>query len=82
MNVQIAHVVSDLGGVTGMANLDAVLEGERDRYKLADLADPRIKANKSGNREELGGQLAAGFVIRAPAAARSVSRLSTAHPGM
>ncbi|MBV8847893.1 MAG: hypothetical protein JO307_34195 [Bryobacterales bacterium] len=46
MNVQIAHVVSDLGGVTGMANLDAVLEGERDRYKLADLADPRIKANR------------------------------------
>jgi transposase len=45
MNVQIANVISDLSGLTGMTILDAILEGERDRYKLAELADPRVKAS-------------------------------------
>src|SRR3954451_25404968 len=44
MNVQIANVISDISGVTGMAILDAILKGERDRYQLADLANPRIQA--------------------------------------
>src|SRR3954467_466836 len=39
MNVQIANVISDISGVTGMAILDAILKGERDRYQLADLAN-------------------------------------------
>jgi hypothetical protein len=30
MNVQIANVISDISGVTGMAILDAILTGERD----------------------------------------------------
>src|SRR3954452_7432827 len=46
MNVQIANVISDISGVTGMAILDAILKGERDRYQLADLANPRIQASK------------------------------------
>jgi transposase len=46
MNVQIANVISDISGVTGMAILDAILGGERDRYKLAELANPRIQAGK------------------------------------
>jgi hypothetical protein len=37
MNVQIANVISDISGLTGMAILDAILEGERNRYKLAEL---------------------------------------------
>lgn len=45
-NVQIANVISDISGVTGMAILDAILKGERDRYQLADLANPRIQASK------------------------------------
>ncbi len=46
MNVQLANVISDITGTTGMAILHAILEGERDRYKLAELADPRIQASK------------------------------------
>src|SRR6476659_794065 len=46
MNVQIANVISDISGVTGMAILDAILKGERDRYQLADLAHPRIQASQ------------------------------------
>lgn len=45
MNVQIANVISDISGLTGMAILDAILEGERNRYKLAELAHPRIQAS-------------------------------------
>ena len=46
MNVQIANVISDISGVTGMTILDAILKGERDRYQVADLANPRIQASK------------------------------------
>jgi transposase len=46
MNVQLANVISDISGLTGLAILRAILEGERDRYKLADLADARIQATR------------------------------------
>jgi len=45
MNVQINNVISDIFGVTGLAILDAVLAGERDGRKLAQLKDHRIKAS-------------------------------------
>src|SRR5207245_1703932 len=54
-NMQIANVISDISGVTGMAILDAILEGERDRYKLAELADPHIKAGKEEMAKSLEG---------------------------
>jgi transposase len=46
MNLQLHHVISDLTGTTGLAIIDAVLSGERDGQKLADLCDPRIRATK------------------------------------
>jgi transposase len=46
MNVQLANMISDISGLTGMAIIQAILKGERDRYKLADLADPRIHATR------------------------------------
>lgn len=46
MNVQLANVITDISGVTGMAILQAILKGERDRYKLAALADVRIQATR------------------------------------
>jgi transposase len=46
MNVQLATVISDISGLTGTAIIQAILNGERDRYKLADLADPRIHATR------------------------------------
>jgi transposase len=46
MNVQLANVISDISGVTGMAIIEAMLKGERDRYRLAHLADTRIRASR------------------------------------
>src|SRR5438552_2079333 len=44
MNLQIHHVISDITGTTGLAIIDAILSGERDPEKLAQLRDPRIRA--------------------------------------
>lgn len=46
MNVQLQHVISDLTGVTGLAILEAILNGERDPVALARLKDHRIKASR------------------------------------
>jgi transposase len=61
MNVQLANVISDLSGVTGMAILRAIVAGERDPQRLAELKNDRIQASRQeiarsleGNwREEL-----------------------------
>jgi transposase len=44
MNLQIHHVISDITGTTGLAIIDAILSGERNAEKLAQLRDPRIRA--------------------------------------
>jgi len=46
MNLQLHHVISDLTGKTGMAIVDAILKGERDPGKLADLRHGQIKASR------------------------------------
>ena len=55
MNLQIHNVISDITGVTGTKIIDAILAGERDPYKLADLSDPRIKADKETIAKSLTG---------------------------
>ena len=55
MNVQIANVITDISGLTGMAILNAILGGERDRYKLAALADPHVQASKKEIAKSLEG---------------------------
>jgi transposase len=46
MNVQLHHIISDLAGTTGPAIVDAIVAGERDPNKLAQLRDWRIRASK------------------------------------
>lgn len=46
MNFQIHNVISDIVGVTGLSIINAIVAGERDREKLANLTDPRIKADR------------------------------------
>ena len=46
MNVQLANAISDITGVSGQAIIASILQGERDPYKLAELADYRIKASR------------------------------------
>lgn len=45
MNVQLATVLSDLSGTTGMNILRAIVKGERDGHKLAQLRDARVQAD-------------------------------------
>lgn len=45
MNLQLHHVISDITGLTGLAIIGAILDGERDTQKLARLRDPRIRAS-------------------------------------
>jgi len=63
MNVQFQHVISDLTGLTGLAILDAILEGERDPAVLAKLRDPRIKANEETIRKSLEGNWRAELLL-------------------
>lgn len=46
MNVQLANVISDISGETGLRIIDAIIGGERDPAKLAGLKDRRIKASQ------------------------------------
>jgi transposase len=46
MNLQLANVLSDISGKTGQAIIKAILAGERDANKLAQLRDGRVKASK------------------------------------
>jgi transposase len=55
MNVQIHNVISDITGVTGLAIIDAIVAGQRDLDKLANLKDPRIKASKEKIKKSLKG---------------------------
>ena len=45
MNLQLANVISDLSGLTGQRIVPAIIRGERDSRKLAELRDPKIKAS-------------------------------------
>lgn len=55
MNLQIHHVIDDITGVTGLAIVDAILEGERNPAVLAELRDRRIKASVETIRKSLEG---------------------------
>ena len=47
MNLQLHHVISDITGQTGLAIVDAILEGKRDPFELAKLRNQRIKATEA-----------------------------------
>src|SRR6266849_8738132 len=66
MNLQIQHVISDITGVTGLAIVDAILDGEHDAAVLAKLRDPRIKASAETIQKSLVGNWQAEhlFVLR------------------
>jgi transposase len=46
MNIQLANVLSDIGGKSGQAIIYAILEGERDPYELAALCNSNVKASE------------------------------------
>jgi transposase len=47
MNVQLANVISDISGATGMGIVRAIVKGERDPQVLAKMRDKRIQASEA-----------------------------------
>jgi len=55
MNVQLSNVLSDISGMSGMKIIGAILEGERDRWELAALVEPGVKATAEDVAKSLEG---------------------------
>lgn len=55
MNVQLPQVLSDVTGVSGLAIIGAILQGERDPVKLASLVDRRVRATAATIQQALRG---------------------------
>ena len=55
MHRKRTQVVSEITGVTGMAILQAIVNGERDAQKLAKLRDPRCSKTEQEIAEQLSG---------------------------
>ena len=55
MNIQLANVISDLSGWTGMRIVRAILAGERDPQALAALSHPGIHASRDTIAKSLEG---------------------------
>jgi transposase len=55
MNVQLSQVLSSVVGVSGLAIIEAILAGERDRVKLAALVNCRVRATAAQIQKALEG---------------------------
>jgi transposase len=55
MNVRVHRAVSDLDGVTGLAIIRAIVAGERNPLKLAQLRDRRCRKSEAEIAEQLKG---------------------------
>ena len=55
MNVKLQHVISDITGKTGMKIIEAIVGGERNPRKLAQLRDPRTRASEATIAKSLQG---------------------------
>jgi len=55
MNLQLANVISDLSGWSGQRIVRAILAGERNPEKLAELTDPRVRASRAEVAKSLEG---------------------------
>jgi transposase len=55
MNLQLHRVLSDITGLSGLRILDAILAGERDPMKLAQLCHSRVKSSRDTVAKSLEG---------------------------
>ena len=56
-NIKLDTVISDILGVSGRRMIEAMIEGVRNPFKLAELADRRIKASPKALYDALHGRL-------------------------
>lgn len=55
MNIKLQHVIADITGKSGMAIIQAIIQGQRDPESLVKLLDGRIKASKEEVKRSLQG---------------------------
>ena len=72
INVKLTEVVSDITGVTGMSIIGAILEGQRDPVKLAQLRDKRCESQRGSDCPRVRRHVAARTSLRAAAGLRVV----------
>ncbi len=63
MNLQLHKVISDITGVTGLNIIRAIISGERNPQKLAQLADRRIKSSPQELEASLTGNYSESMVF-------------------
>jgi len=63
MNLHIHHVFSDVDGVSAQAIITAILAGERDPEKLADLRDKRCRSRREDILEALRGDFRPAYLF-------------------
>jgi len=63
MNIQLAQVLRDITGETGMAIVRAIVGGERDSVKLAQLRDYRCKSSEATIAKALTGNWKAEYLF-------------------
>jgi hypothetical protein len=63
MNVQLTQVLSDINGETGLAIIRAIMAGERDPVKLAQLRNPRCAHSQDEIAKALTGEYRAEHVF-------------------
>jgi transposase len=56
-NIKLDSVISDIMGVSGRRMIEAMIKGVRDPFKLAELADRRIRASRKQLYDALHGRL-------------------------
>src|SRR5947209_3421638 len=56
-NIKLGSVASDVGGVSGRLMLQAMVEGEKDAEKLANMAQGRLRSKRAQLREALHGRM-------------------------
>ena len=81
MNIQLANVISDISGTTGMAILYDIVRGERDPYSWRAQAQPDSR-QPPGDCSQPGRNVAAGVVIRSGTKSGSLPDLSAKDSNM
>ena len=77
MNICVHHAVSDITGVTGMAIIRAIMDGERDPHALAGLRDRRCCKSEAQIAEHLTGNWRAEHLFNLRQALKMYDQLKT-----
>jgi transposase len=77
MNVRVHRAVSDIDGVTGMAILRAIVNGERDPRRLARLRDGRCGKSEEEIAEQLSGHWREDYIFSLQQALKMYDSIQT-----